>query len=64
MHLWCSKASERDEPHQCGIVKGRNEEWRKISRMKASRNGKLGLSERRGERSRPTLSSEKIKSVH
>lgn len=38
-------------------MKGRNEEWRKISRMKASRKGKLGLSERTGVRSRPTLFS-------
>lgn len=42
-------------------MKGRNEEWRKVSKMKHSKKGKLGLSERRGVRSGSTFLSTKIK---
>lgn len=46
--------------HQWGMVNGRNEEWRKISRMKASRYGRSVLSDKRGARSIPIFSSRKI----
>lgn len=51
------KKKKRNRSYQWGIVKGRKDEWRKVSKMKASTNGKFCLSERRGMRSRPTLSS-------
>lgn len=57
---------KKNRSYQWGIVKGRKDEWRKDSIIKASSNGKFCLSERRGVRSRPTFSSvnrEKFKNL-
>ena len=46
-----------DETYQWGMVKGTKEEWRKTSVMKASRKGRLDLSERRGGATHPHIFS-------